>query len=98
VCVLFDVIFAPSVIYASPVINDVTTPRSVVGNCRRNVMYGESVTYGENQGLTSLPYIRNTPQRVSGTGALRAAENASASTLRVSCGVMMPSSHSRAVA
>lgn len=44
------------------------------------------------------PHIRNTPNRVSGIGALRAAEKASASTRRVSCGVMMPSSHSRAVA
>jgi hypothetical protein len=44
------------------------------------------------------PHIRNTPNRVAGTGALSAAENASASTRRVSPGVMMPSSHSRAVA
>jgi hypothetical protein len=63
----------------------------------RSVTYGESVTYAENQRLTPA-YIRNTPQRVSGIGALRAAENASASTRRVSCGAMMPSSQSRAVA
>src|ERR1035437_8157294 len=43
-------------------------------------------------------YILNTPNFVSGTGALSAAENASASTRRVSPGAMMPSSHSRAVA
>jgi hypothetical protein len=43
-------------------------------------------------------HILNTPNFVSGIGALSAAENASASTRRVSCGAMMPSSHSRAVA
>ncbi len=48
VCVLFDVIFAPSVIYASPVINDVTAPRGVVEHCRSDVIYGESVTYRGN--------------------------------------------------
>jgi hypothetical protein len=42
-------------------------------------------------------HIRNTPKRVSFGGALRAAESASASTMRVSAGSMMPSSHSRAV-
>ena len=46
----------------------------------------------------SAAHIRNTPNRVSGTGALSAAENASASTRRVSDGAMMPSSQSRAVA
>ena len=45
-----------------------------------------------------LRYIRNTPNFVSGIGALSAAEKASPSTRRVSCGVMTPSSHSRAVA
>jgi len=44
------------------------------------------------------PHILNTPNFVSGTGALSAALNASASTRRVSAGAMMPSSHSRAVA
>jgi len=44
------------------------------------------------------PYIRNTPNFVSGTGALSAAEKASARTRRVSPGRMMPSSQSRAVA
>ena len=44
------------------------------------------------------PHIRNTPNRVPRTGALSAAENAKASTRRVSEGAMMPSSHSRAVA
>ncbi len=43
-------------------------------------------------------YILNTPHLVSGIGAFSAAENASANTRRVSCGAMMPSSHSRAVA
>src|SRR6185437_12511808 len=46
----------------------------------------------------SRRYILNTPNLVSGTGALSAAENASASTRRVSLGAMMPSSHSRALA
>lgn len=43
-------------------------------------------------------YILNTPNVVSGIGALRAAENAKPKTRRVSWGVMMPSSHKRAVA
>ena len=43
-------------------------------------------------------YIRNTPNRMSGMGALSAADSASATTRRVSCGAMMPSSHRRAVA
>ena len=42
-------------------------------------------------------HIRNTPNFISGTGALSAAASARASTLRVSAGSMMPSSHSRAV-
>ena len=44
------------------------------------------------------PHILNTPNLVSGTGALSAALNAKAKTRRVSPGAMMPSSHSRAVA
>lgn len=48
--------------------------------------------------LERPPHILNTPNLVSPTGALSAAENASASTRRVSDGAMMPSSHSRAVA
>ena len=42
-------------------------------------------------------YILNTPNVVSGIGALRAAEIPRASTRRVSSGSMIPSSHSRAV-
>ena len=42
-------------------------------------------------------HMRNTPKRVSLAGALRAADKASASTMRVSAGSMMPSSQSRAV-
>lgn len=49
-------------------------------------------------GFCSLSHILNTPNVVSGTGALSAAEKASANTRRVSEGAMMPSSHSRAVA
>ena len=45
-----------------------------------------------------VPHILNTPNLVSGIGAFSAAEKHSASTRRVSAGVMMPSSHSRAVA
>ena len=44
------------------------------------------------------PHIRNTPNFVSGIGALSVAEKHSASTRRVSAGAMMPSSQSRAVA
>src|SRR5262249_54473326 len=43
-------------------------------------------------------HIRNTPNFVSGIGAFSAAEKHRARTRRVSVGVMMPSSHSRAVA
>ena len=43
-------------------------------------------------------HILNTPNFVSGIGALSAAEKHNASTRRVSDGAMMPSSHSRAVA
>ena len=43
-------------------------------------------------------YILNTPNCVSSTGALSVAENASASTRRVSDGRITPSSHIRAVA
>ena len=49
----------------------------------------------------SRPYashILNTPNFVSGIGALSAAAKHSAKTRRVSAGVMMPSSHKRAVA
>ena len=42
-------------------------------------------------------YIRNTPNGVSGIGALRAADRPRPSTVRVSAGSMMPSSHRRAV-
>jgi predicted Zn-dependent protease len=44
------------------------------------------------------PHIRNTPNFVSGIGALSVAEKHSASTRRVSAGAMMPSSQTRAVA
>src|SRR5690349_19025008 len=47
---------------------------------------------------SAAPYILKTPNLVCDTGALSAAENASASIRRVSEGAMMPSSHSRAVA
>jgi hypothetical protein len=43
-------------------------------------------------------HILNTPNFVSGIGALSAAEKHNANTRRVSAGVMMPSSQSRAVA
>lgn len=43
-------------------------------------------------------HILKMPKRVSGTGALRQAENARPSTSRVSSGAITPSSHSRAVA
>lgn len=44
------------------------------------------------------PYIRNTPKRPSGSGALNDAESASARAMRVSVGSMMPSSQRRALA
>jgi hypothetical protein len=52
----------------------------------------------ERSSLYRRSYILNTPHLVLPTRAFSAAENASASTRRVSCGVMIPSSHSRAVA
>ena len=42
-------------------------------------------------------YIRKTPNGVSGIGALSAAERPRPSTMRVSTGSMIPSSHRRAV-
>ena len=42
-------------------------------------------------------HIRKTPKRVSGIGALSAAEIPRPSTVRVSAGAITPSSHSRAV-
>ena len=43
-------------------------------------------------------YILNKPNLVSGIGALSAADNPSASTVRVSAGSITPSSHKRALA
>ena len=43
------------------------------------------------------PYIRNTPNFISGIGASRLAARASASTVRVCAGSITPSSHNRAV-
>ena len=48
--------------------------------------------------VVSFHYIRNTPNWVSGIGALSVALRPSASTRRVSAGSMMPSSQRRAVA
>src|SRR2546425_10824714 len=47
---------------------------------------------------TSCPQMRNTPNFVSGIGALKLALSARASTRRVSAGSMTPSSHRRALA
>src|SRR5437879_11237281 len=43
------------------------------------------------------PYTRQTPGRMPWMGAFRAADNARPSTVRVSTGSMIPSSHNRAV-
>ena len=59
---------------------------------------GLVMTFWRSWRAEAAAHILNTPNLVSGTGALSAAENASASTRRVSLGAMMPSSHSRAVA
>ena len=45
-----------------------------------------------------LSHILKTPKRVSGIGALSAADRLSPSTMRVSTGSTMPSSQSRALA
>ncbi len=47
-------------------------------------------------GRARFSHILNTPNFVSGMGALSAADSDSASTSRVRAGSMMPSSHSRA--
>jgi len=51
-----------------------------------------------NPSPATLLHILNTPNFVSGIGALSVAANDSASTRRVSAGVIIPSSQSRAVA
>jgi hypothetical protein len=61
---------------------------------RRNVPSGATL---KELSATHL-HILKTPNLVSGIGALSAAEKHKARTRRVSAGVMMPSSHSRAVA
>ena len=53
-------------------------------------------TVGGNEQRHTL-YMRKTPKRASGIGALNAAESPSASACRVSAGSRIPSSHSRAV-
>ena len=65
------------------------------GNDR--AVWADPATGPHRPGLEN-PHILNTPNFVSGIGALSVAENASASTRRVSVGAMTPSSHSRAVA
>ncbi len=68
---------------------------------RRTVGLRPAVTEGRDPhgGASAwLHHIRNTPNRVSATGAFSAADSDSASTRRVSAGSMIPSSHSRAVA
>ncbi len=47
-------------------------------------------------GARTGTHMRNTPKRVSCSGAFSEAEMASASTMRVSAGSMTPSSHKRA--
>jgi len=74
--------------------------------CAAEALRGEWSVAGEEwpaplaAGLIGPPvrYIRKTPNRVSGIGALRVADMASDSTLRVSAGSMTPSSQRRAVA
>ena len=51
-----------------------------------------------NEDLVEHVYIRKTPNVVRSIGAFIAAEMPSPSTMRVSTGSMMPSSHSRALA
>ena len=53
---------------------------------------------GEAPQSPLIGHIRKTPNRVGSIGALRLAEIDKASTIRVSAGSMMPSSHSRALA
>ena len=59
---------------------------------------GDFAAIGDQQFAKHGHYIRNKPKRVCATGAFRAADRPRPSTMRVSAGSMMPSSHSRAVA
>jgi hypothetical protein len=52
---------------------------------------------GARKDRRKLSYILNTPNVVFSTGAFRQADSARPTTLRVSAGAMMPSSHIRAV-
>lgn len=59
---------------------------------------GHGYAYDASGDATCQPHhMRKTPNWVSGIGALSAAAMPSPSTVRVSAGSMMPSSHSRAV-
>ena len=66
-------------------------------SCRPDDPAGDLAAIGDEHGLQH-GHILNMPKRVSGIGALSAAERLKATTLRVSAGSMMPSSHSRAEA
>jgi hypothetical protein len=60
------------------------------------VVFFPRIAFPKLSEIKPRPYILNTPNFVSGTGALSAALNDSASTSRVLVGSMMPSSHRRA--
>jgi hypothetical protein len=64
----------------------------------RTITADNSGKYRVTLKIFFMTHILNTPNFVSGTGALSAALKAKASTRRVSLGAMMPSSHIRAVA
>ena len=64
---------------------------------RRGCAHDPALAEREGTCLTNIPpHILNTPNFVSGIGALSAADSDSASTSRDLAGSMMPSSHSRA--
>ena len=65
------------------------------GGC---ALISQTMPDARDRPVLQTAHIRNTPNFVSGIGALSVAEKHSASTRRVSAGAMMPSSQSRAVA
>ena len=65
------------------------------GGC---ALISQTMPDARDRPVLQTAHIRNTPNFVSGIGALSVAEKHSASTRRVSAGAMMPSSQRRAVA
>ena len=80
----------------------ITTSKPIPATVRDSAAGGRRTgfEYGRGGGVTEAVrrHIRKIPKDVSAIGAFSAADKARDSTRRLSIGVMMPSSHSRAVA